>query len=252
MDIERSNNDSSVAIVTGSSRGIGRTIAIALAKKGYSIAINYRKSQAAAESLASELQQIGAPYLVCQADVSIWDDVVRMRDEVLDKWKRIDLLANNAGITSDALFHKMTKDDWQRVIDINLSGVFNCSRVCVEQMIKQAHGKIINISSFVALKGNIGQANYAAAKAGIIGLSKTLALELARQGINVNVIAPGFIETDMLKQVPERIRDKLIDQIPLRRFGKPEDIARAVLYLAGESGDYITGQVFNVNGGIYM
>jgi 3-oxoacyl-(acyl-carrier-protein) reductase len=252
MDIEKAGSDSPVAIVTGSSRGIGRAIALKLGKSGYNVTINYRKSQSAAESLASELQRIATPCLVCQADVSIWDDVVRMRDEVLDKWGRIDLLVNNAGITSDALFHKMTRENWQQVVDTNLTGVFNCSRACVEQMISQTHGKIINISSFVALKGNIGQANYAAAKSGIIGFSKALALELVRHGITVNVIAPGFIETDMLSKIPDRIREKLIGQIPQRRFGKPQDIAQAVLYLAGKSGDYITGQVLNVNGGIYM
>lgn len=195
---------------------------------------------------------MGVDFLLCRANVTVWDDVVLMRDQVLERWGRINLLVNNAGIISDALFHKMTKESWHQVIDTNLTGVFNCCHVCVPHIIEQAHGKIINISSFVALKGNIGQANYAAAKAGIIGFSKTLALELAKYGITVNVIAPGFIETDMLKQVPERIKERLIHQIPLRRFGKPEDVARCVLYLAGESGDYITGQVLNINGGIYM
>jgi len=245
-------NHRPTAIVTGSSRGIGRVIALNLANAGYNLVVNYKESQAAAESLGLELEQIGTEYLLCRANVSAWDDVVQMRDQVLERWGHIDLLVNNAGIISDALFHKMAKEDWQQVIDTNLTGVFNCARVCVSQMIEQAHGKIINISSFVALKGNIGQANYAAAKAGIIGFSKTLALELARYEITVNVIAPGFIETDMLSEVPERIREKLIAQIPQRRFGTPEDIAQAVLYLAGKSGDYITGQVLNINGGIYM
>lgn len=252
MDLQDLENHRPTAIVTGSSRGIGRVIALKLANAGYNLVVNYKESQTAAESLGLEFEQIGTEYLLRRANVSAWDDVVQMRDQVLERWDHIDLLVNNAGIISDAMFHKMTKENWQQVIDTNLTGVFNCCRVFVPQMIKQGHGKIINISSFVALKGNIGQANYAAAKAGIIGFSKTLALELARYEITVNVIAPGFIETDMLKEVPERIRARLIEQVPLKRFGQPSDIAQAVLYLAGKSGDYITGQVLNVNGGIYM
>jgi len=250
--MDNRENHRPVAVVTGSSRGIGRVIALKLANAGYNLVVNYKESQTAAESLGLELEQIGTEYLLRRANVSAWDDVVQMRDQVLERWGHIDLLVNNAGIISDALFHKMAKKDWQQVIDTNLTGVFNCARVCVSQMMEQRYGKIINISSFVALKGNIGQANYAAAKAGIIGFSKTLALELARYEITVNVIAPGFIETDMLKEVSERIRARLIEQVPLKRFGQPSDIAQAVLYLAGKSGDYITGQVLNVNGGIYM
>ncbi|MCK4598758.1 3-oxoacyl-[acyl-carrier-protein] reductase [Candidatus Bipolaricaulota bacterium] len=252
MGIQDLRNHRPTAIVTGSSRGIGRVIALKLANAGYNPVVNYKESQTAAESLGLELEQMGTEYLLCRANVSAWDDVVQMRDQVLERWGHIDLLVNNAGIILDALFHKMAKEDWQQVIDTNLTGVFNCARVCVSQMMEQGYGKIINISSFVALKGNIGQANYAAAKAGIIGFSKTLALELAKYEITVNVIAPGFIETDMLSELPERIREKLIAQIPQRRFGTPEDIAQAVLYLAGKSGDYITGQVLNINGGIYM
>jgi len=252
VEIQDPRNHRPTAIVTGSSRGIGRVIALKLANAGYNLVVNYKESQTAAESLGLELEQIGIEYLLCRANVSVWDDVVQMRDQVLERWGHIDLLVSNAGIISDALFHKMSKEDWQQVIDTNLTGVFNCARVCVSRMMEQRYGRIINISSFVALKGNIGQANYAAAKAGIIGFSKTLALELAKYEITVNVIAPGFIETDMLSELPERIREKLIAQIPQRRFGTPEDIAQAVLYLAGESGDYITGQVLNINGGIYM
>jgi len=241
-----------VAIVTGSSRGIGRAIVLKLAGRGYGVVVNYKKSRIAAESLTLELRNLGASCLVCKADVSIQAEVQRLFEQVLEKWRQIDLLVNNAGITEDAMFPKMTEEKWRRVIDTNLTGVFNCCHACVHHMVKRTSGKIINISSFIALKGGIGQTNYAAAKAGIIGFSKSLALELARHGITVNVIAPGCIGTDMMERVPDRFRAKLLKQIPLGKFGEPKDVAEAVAYLAGRSGDYITGQVLGVNGGIYM
>lgn len=245
-------NTKRVAIVTGSSRGIGRATILKLASLDYCVVISYKESWAAADSLALELRRAGVDCLVCKMDVNIETEVRALFDQTLEKWGQIDLLVNNAGITEDALFPKMTLSSWQRVISTDLTGIFNCCRVCVAHMVERSCGKIINISSFIALKGGIGQTNYAAAKAGIIGFSKSLALELARYGITVNVIAPGYIETDMMKSIPERLRAKFLAQIPLRRFGEPEDVAEAVAYLANNSGDYITGQVLSVNGGIYM
>ena len=251
MDKPRQDEDL-VAMVTGGSRGIGRATALKLAEAGYRVAVNYNKSKADAESLGVELRRLEATYLICQGDVSNWDDAARICGQVVESWGRIDLLVNNAGIIADALFHKMPREAWHQVIDVNLTGVFNCCRSCIQHMIEQKNGKIINISSFVGLAGNIGQANYAASKAGLVGFSKSLALELAKHGITVNVIAPGFIETEMLRRVPDEIRERLLRRIPLARFGNTTDVADGVLYLASASADYITGQVLSINGGVYL
>jgi acetoacetyl-CoA reductase len=240
-----------IAIVTGGSRGIGRYIALQLASRGADVAINYRSHEAEAESVAREIQEHGVKGMAIQADISNMKQARSMIERVYDQWSRIDFLINNAGITRDKTMKHLTDEDWQEVLDTNLGGVYaTCSEVW-PIMIEQNYGRIINITSFVGQTGNFGQANYAASKGGIIAFTKTMALEMAKYNITVNCIAPGFTETEMLQQVPEKIREKILARIPMRRFGDPDEIARAVAFIAAE-GDYITGQQININGGIYM
>ncbi len=240
-----------VAIVTGGSRGIGRHIALQLAQRGADVAINYRSRQADADEVIKELEKIGVGALSIKADLSKMPEARGMIKDVHNKWGRIDILVNNAGITRDKSMRKLTDDDWNDVLDTNLGSVYaTCSEV-LNIMMDQKYGRIINITSFVGQAGNFGQANYAASKGGIIAFTKTMALEVAKHNITVNAIAPGFTETEMLAQVPENIREKIIARVPMGRFGQPEEIARAVAFLAAE-GDYITGQQINVNGGVYM
>lgn len=239
-----------VAIVTGASRGIGRAIALALATEGANIAVNYASSSTAAEEVVAEITGAGGNAVALQADVSKADQVDGMVNAVMEKWGRVDILVNNAGITRDTLLLRMKPEDWQAVIDLNLTGVFLCTRAASKIMLKQRYGRIINISSVAGQMGNPGQANYSAAKAGVIGFTKTIAKELASRNVTVNAVAPGFIATDMTSNLKA---DEILKYIPLGRYGQPEEIAGMVRFLAADAAaSYITGQVFNVDGGMVM
>ena len=240
-----------VALVTGAAQGIGRAIALLLARNGADIVvsdINLEK----AEETAKEIRAIAPKALALKVDVSNLSDVERMVEGILEKLAKIDILVNNAGITRDKLILRMTEEDWDAVLSVNLKGTFNCTKAVIRHMAKQRSGKIVNIASVVGEMGNAGQANYSASKAGVIGLTKTIAREYAQRGINVNAIAPGYIETPMTEALPEKAKEELKKLIPMERLGKPEDVAEAALFLVSEEASYITGQVLNVNGGIYM
>ncbi|MBD1878593.1 3-oxoacyl-[acyl-carrier-protein] reductase [Coleofasciculus sp. FACHB-T130] len=239
-----------VAIVTGASRGIGRAIALDLASAGANVAINYASSSGAAEEVVSEITAAGGSAIALQADVSKADQVDALLNTVMEKWKRVDVLVNNAGITRDTLLLRMKPEDWQAVIDLNLTGVFLCTRAISKVMLKQRSGRIINISSVAGQMGNPGQANYSAAKAGVIGFTKTVAKELATRGITVNAVAPGFIATDMTSNLKS---EEILKFIPLGRYGQPEEVAGLVRFLAADpAAAYITGQTLNVDGGMVM
>ncbi|BAZ67223.1 MAG: 3-oxoacyl-[acyl-carrier-protein] reductase [Pelatocladus maniniholoensis HA4357-MV3] len=239
-----------VAIVTGASRGIGRAIAQELAKVGASVVVNYASSSQAANELVSEIIQAGGSAIALAADVSKEDQVDALINAAIEKFNRIDILVNNAGITRDTLLLRMKPKDWQAVIDLNLTGVFLCTRAASKIMLKQRSGRIINITSVAGLMGNPGQANYSAAKAGVIGFTKTVAKELASRGITVNAVAPGFIATDMTSELDA---EGILKYIPLGRYGQPEEVAGMVRFLAADpAAGYITGQVLNVDGGMVM
>jgi len=242
-----------VALITGSARGIGKAIARELANHGANIVINDILPKNEIDKTVEEIRQIGNEALGVRTDITIFDEVKNMTKEIVDKFGKIDILVNNAGITRDSLLIRMKEEDWDSVIKINLKGTFNSSKAVAKYMMRQkSSDKIINISSVVGLVGNIGQANYAASKAGIIGLTKSMAKELAIRNINVNAIAPGFIETDMTKKLPEKVRQDLQQHIPLKRLGAVEDIAKVVYFLVSDAANYITGQVINVDGGMVM
>lgn len=241
-----------IALVTGGSRGIGRAIAIELAKSGADVAINYAGSEGAAREVAQEIEQLGRRAMIVQANVAESDAVQAMVKEVQEKFERIDILVNNAGITRDNLLMRMKDEEWDDVINTNLKGVYNCIKAVTRPMMKQRNGRIINITSVVGVLGNAGQANYVAAKAGVIGLTKSVAREFASRNITVNAVAPGFIQTDMTDKLGEDIKEQLMQQIPLARLGQPEDIARAVRFLASDDASYMTGQTLHVNGGMAM
>ncbi|WP_027625464.1 3-oxoacyl-[acyl-carrier-protein] reductase [Clostridium lundense] len=240
------------AIVTGGSRGIGRAIALKLAELGANIVVNYRSSANVVEEIIKEIESKGSKAIVVQGDVSNFDDAERIIKAAVDEFGSLDILVNNAGITADGLLMRMKEQDFDKVIEVNLKGTFNCIRHASSIMVKQRAGKIINISSVVGITGNAGQANYAAAKAGIIGLTKSVARELASRGINVNAVAPGFIETDMTDSLSEKVKEGALANIPLKRFGKAEDIAEVVAFLSSDDSSYITGQIINVDGGMVI
>ncbi|MGB8216940.1 MAG: beta-ketoacyl-ACP reductase [Candidatus Methanoperedens sp.] len=273
-----------VALVTGGSRGIGQAIALRLAEEGADVAINYQSTKEQAEKLSKLIDQMGMidefdklsmkidlmetkenakevselidsmgkHSIICQANVNDFEQVKRMREEVVKQFGKIDILVNNAGIVRDKSFVKMTPQMWSEVLSVNLDGAFYCTKAVIEGMLERKYGRIVNISSVIGRMGNRGQANYAASKAGLIALSQTLAKEFAGKGITVNAVAPGFIETDMLKSVPKEIIEKILAGIPLGRLGKPSEVAGAVAYLVSEDGNYITGQVIDINGGLYI
>lgn len=240
-----------VALVTGASRGIGRAIALELAKNGATLVVNYAAANAAADAVVEMITSAGGQAIALQADVSQVEQVDTIINAVMQKFGRIDILVNNAGITRDTLLLRMKPDDWQAVIDLNLTGVFLCTRAASKIMLKQRSGRIVNITSVAGQMGNPGQANYSAAKAGVIGFTKTVAKELSSRGITVNAVAPGFIVTDMTNEVGNT--EEIIKLIPLGRYGQPEEIAGMVRFLAADpAAAYITGQVFNVDGGMVM
>lgn len=240
------------AFVTGASRGIGKAIAIQFASLGANVVVNYRNSINAVQEVVAQCEAYGVKVLAVQGDVSDFESVEKMVDAAVKEFGRIDILVNNAGITKDMLLLRMKEEDFDAVIDINLKGAFNCIKHVSKYMLKQKSGKIINISSVVGLVGNIGQINYAASKAGLLGITKSAAKELSSRGITVNAVAPGFIQTDMVEELGEKVKDSILENIPLKRLGKAEEIAYMVAFLASDQANYITGQVFNVDGGMVM
>ena len=240
------------ALVTGGSRGIGRAIALCLASEGADVAINYMSKAGPAEEVAAAIRGLGRKALTVQGDVSDHVSASAMVHQVVEAMGHVDILVNNAGITSDKSFVKMDHAAWRQVLSINLDGVFNCTKAVIDHMIERKYGRIVNITSVIGQIGNFGQANYAASKAGTMAFTKSLAKELATKGITVNAVAPGFIETEMVDAIPEKVRERLISSIPMRRFGKANEVARAVAYLVSADADYITGTELSINGGLFM
>ncbi|WP_346988099.1 3-oxoacyl-[acyl-carrier-protein] reductase [Bacillus velezensis] len=240
------------AVVTGASRGIGRAIALDLAKNGCNVVVNYSGNEAKANEVVDEIKSLGRNAIAVKADVSNSEEVQNMMKEAVAAFSSIDILVNNAGITKDNLLMRMKENEWDDVININLKGVFNCTKAVTRQMMKQCSGRIINVSSIVGVSGNPGQANYVAAKAGVIGLTKSSAKELASRNITVNAIAPGFISTDMTDKLSKEVQDEMLKQIPLARFGDPSDISSVVTFLASEGSRYMTGQTLHIDGGMVM
>ncbi|WJQ11701.1 3-oxoacyl-[acyl-carrier-protein] reductase [Geobacillus stearothermophilus] len=241
-----------IALVTGASRGIGRAVALELARQGANVVVNYAGSEAKANEVVEMIRSLGREAIAVQADVARAEEVERLVKTALDQFGRLDILVNNAGITRDNLLMRMKEEEWDAVINTNLKGVFLCTKAVTRPMMKQRGGRIINIASVVGVIGNPGQANYVAAKAGVIGLTKTAARELASWNITVNAVAPGFITTDMTEALSEELKGEMLKQIPLARFGEPDDVARVVAFLASDAAGYMTGQTLHVDGGMVM
>lgn len=241
-----------VALITGGTRGIGRAIALKLSEEGYNIAISYINNNKKAQEVVDEIEKNNVKALAIKADVSKEEEVNNMMKVINKELGNIDVLVNNAGITRDNLLIRMKTEDWDQVIDTNLRGVFLCTKAVARGMMKKRYGKIVNIASIVGISGNTGQGNYSASKAGVIGFTRSIAKELGSRGINVNVVAPGFIETDMTQVLEDNIKDEMLKSIPLNRAGKPEDVANLVVFLCSEKADYITGQVIHVDGGMLI
>ncbi len=240
-----------VAIVTGGAKGIGKGIAFALAEKGAKVVINYNNSEAHAKAVVDELFENGYEALAVQANVADLDQAKALIDRTVEHFGRLDIIVNNAGITRDRSFKNLSAEDWHEVIDVNLSSVYNTCNSALPYLLESDNARIVNISSVIGQAGGFGQTNYSAAKAGMIGFTKSLALELAKTNVTVNSVCPGFIETDMVNEIPENVKEQIKSRIPKRRFGTVEEIAKAVIYLC-EGGEYITGQQINVNGGLYV
>jgi acetoacetyl-CoA reductase len=240
-----------VAIVTGGSRGIGAAIALELAKNGAKVVINYNTRKELADKVVAEINEFGGEAYALQADVSVSNESAYLVQETINHYGQLDILINNAGITRDSTFKKLSEEDWRKVIDVNLNSVFNNTSAALPYLLESDAGRIINISSIIGQAGGFGQTNYAAAKAGLIGYTKSLALELAKSKVTVNAICPGFIGTEMVQAIPEKVLAGIVEKVPQKRLGKPEEIARGVVFLC-KDGDYITGQQLNINGGLYM
>jgi 3-oxoacyl-[acyl-carrier protein] reductase len=241
-----------IVVVTGASRGIGRAVAVRFARDGAAVIVNYRGSEAAAQETVQAVTDVGGQATLVQGDVSNRDDAERLIEAAVTEYGRIDVLVNNAGITRDQLLMRMTDDDWDAVLDTNLKGAFHTTRAALRPMLRKRSGRIINISSVVGLIGNAGQANYAAAKAGLIGFTKSTAREVASRSITVNAVAPGYIATEMTDAIAEMMKAKILDQVPMGRLGTPEDVAAVVAFLASPAAAYMTGTVLNVDGGMVM
>jgi acetoacetyl-CoA reductase/3-oxoacyl-[acyl-carrier protein] reductase len=239
------------ALVTGASRGIGRAIAIALAREGAKVAVNYQSNEAKAQEVADEIANLGGTAMLIRANVAVSDEARAMVKKVVVQWGRLDVIVNNAGVTRDKSLRKLTDECWLEVIQTNLNGCFFCMSAAIPTMIEQGFGRIVNVTSMNGQIPAFGQANYSASKGGVIALTRTAALELAKANITVNGVSPGFTDTDMFAEIPDKIQDQIKQRIPMGRFGKPEEIAKAVVFLVTD-GDYITGQQINVNGGAYM
>lgn len=241
-----------VAVVTGGSRGIGRAVSIKLGMLGAKVVVNYSSSSGAADEVVKYIEESGGTAVAVGGDIACAEQAKALIDKAIDMFGRVDILVNNAGITRDNLLMRMKDDEWDKVIQTNLTGVFNCTRAAIRPMLKQRWGRIISMSSVVGISGNAGQANYCASKAGVIGLTKAVAREVGSRGITVNAIAPGFIKTDMTDALPDELKDQMIKNIALGRPGTPEDVANLVAFLASDLSSYITGQIISVDGGIVM